>query len=1306
MDLIYSQTLKDKPVTRALYTQAYLAYTQQQLDPQYYNALLTILDLSGVKLQRVVPTKVGTFAANDSATSFASFLFIQLKAQHLRDSTAMREGFFRQLVILWGKYYRLSKVISNYLLQFELAKAKFCANNYYKLPLANTGYSRKQVKLIGVQAQEANLQVSDSDFVAEFLPFTDVRRVVSAYLWQKINQWYKQTYLLQDCQVSQRSLLLEQLITLISSPLEEPYEELSCSTEEKAFLRALTIKVAERALNTIRSVEELKEVFNLESLSQVEGNRSAYERQLQQLDFFAHYQDEDGIALFTHASLEFEEELAKLIPTESQDTSVEFFFKSYNLHLALSQAACKHSLTLETESLYQTLLTPELAQIRLQNMVYRPQESLTQLWDNLQAWDDFLTHDSFFIRNIPTTQRLQRTRTSKAIVNLYRNLDTLAQNKLLPPDRDNVVQVPAGNQASNFSLFIRQGMSLEENSFLTPSEQTSTVGDSTLIGTVPTTDTDTILALSLPYEQETNVLRWLIGKYQQGLEEVTAATPFYTKHVSSWLESLIALLETLTGGRKGITNQEFASLFAVGQSLSILIGGPGTGKTTTAFRMLFLELCLKALIKYDFSNPNLDLNQFANLQLLLVAPTGKAAAHLGDSIQAKALAVQKEFARLVTQSERERYASEQDVQVKTKEQALHLLSLVGLSKDAVINLVQLVLRSLAAVQGITIHSALGSKFDKAEGNYQGLTKYNADIVVCDEVGMVNLPMFNFFIHSFNLDTKVILLGDKNQLPSIGEGDVLATISAQVTNFEQAVGKEYKDYPYFSESEKLRIYSQHIAWQDTFTASYAPIVKAITGKGYSFSYWQQPTVADMIHELRRSFRYAANSAIALYAEYINANPTSQNLSDQQMVVKSELLEGVANLTATLKDNQVNTEDIGKETTDNTAISNIANNFVESEISKSLKLSPSKDVKSLSLHHLSFIGQLQQGEDKNAQFFSYQAVYQQWLQQLLTWCWQDQGRNLVTLREQKDYAINSFVMKRAEEVLSKHRELQIIFEQAIDYPLVVSNVDNDGAKVLYRWATWHSYVQKMRGELAVIRNKEICWLAGYGHFVQSLVLTRAAQAFADLAKVGEEYRNSWDNLESEGITKKETTSILLDLIEEKLPKAFDILKENRFLCPIRKGTMGVNELNMMMLQRGYFNSSNFRPIVITKNQKELDISNGDLALIVDTPQGTMAYFNRKDEKSHKYVSVPLTYINKYEYAFFTTIHKSQGDEFNHTYIVMPLEMTSFAASKSMLYTAITRAKKKLSIFAPDEFYLQDDFMDAERTTTLNYSWDIYL
>lgn len=134
---------------------------------------------------------------------------------------------------------------------------------------------------------------------------------------------------------------------------------------------------------------------------------------------------------------------------------------------------------------------------------------------------------------------------------------------------------------------------------------------------------------------------------------------------------------------------------AVESGVSVITGGPGTGKTT-------IIRCVLSVLKQH------------GLSVLLAAPTGRAAKRLSEST----------------------------------------------GEDAK-----------------TIHRMLELDFNAGKGNftYGDNKKLEADVVIIDEVSMVDSYLFYSLMRALQDGTKLILVGDKDQLPSVGAGNVLAEV---------------------------------------------------------------------------------------------------------------------------------------------------------------------------------------------------------------------------------------------------------------------------------------------------------------------------------------------------------------------------------------------------------------------------------------------------------------------------------------------------------------------------------------------------
>ena len=148
------------------------------------------------------------------------------------------------------------------------------------------------------------------------------------------------------------------------------------------------------------------------------------------------------------------------------------------------------------------------------------------------------------------------------------------------------------------------------------------------------------------------------------------------------------------------------------------------------------------------------------------------------------------------------------------------------------------------------------------------------------------------------------------------------------------------------------------------------------------------------------------------------------------------------------------------------------------------------------------------------------------------------------------------------------------------------------------------------------------------------------------------------------------------------AFAQLKKFRFLAATRLGEQGVininNTIEQALRKKGLISSSHElypgRPIMVTENHYGIGLYNGDTGLLWPDKEGKLqAVFPQND--SLRWLS--LGRLPKVETVYAMTIHKTQGSEFNHVALVLP-ENDSLVLSRELLYTAITRAKDKLSVF----------------------------
>jgi exodeoxyribonuclease V alpha subunit len=165
----------------------------------------------------------------------------------------------------------------------------------------------------------------------------------------------------------------------------------------------------------------------------------------------------------------------------------------------------------------------------------------------------------------------------------------------------------------------------------------------------------------------------------------------------------------------GFDEQRVAAEMALSQALTVLTGGPGTGKTTTVARLLALLAEQAALTGRH------------GPRIALAAPTGKAAARLAEAVGVEAE------------------------------------KLDTVDRDR-----------LAGLRAVTLHRLLGSRpgtsvrFRHDRGN-----RLPHDVIVVDEASMVSLTMMARLLEAVRPDARLILVGDPDQLASVEAGAVLA-----------------------------------------------------------------------------------------------------------------------------------------------------------------------------------------------------------------------------------------------------------------------------------------------------------------------------------------------------------------------------------------------------------------------------------------------------------------------------------------------------------------------------------------------------
>ncbi len=156
------------------------------------------------------------------------------------------------------------------------------------------------------------------------------------------------------------------------------------------------------------------------------------------------------------------------------------------------------------------------------------------------------------------------------------------------------------------------------------------------------------------------------------------------------------------------------------------------------------------------------------------------------------------------------------------------------------------------------------------------------------------------------------------------------------------------------------------------------------------------------------------------------------------------------------------------------------------------------------------------------------------------------------------------------------------------------------------------------------------------------------------------------------------------------ALEFANQMRVLTAVREGEFGSEGINFRISQKlnarakqgDWFHG---RVIVIDRNDYGLDLFNGDLGIAWETETGLRVFFVTSNGELRSFMP---KFLPPNRSAFALTVHRAQGSEFNHIALVLP-NIDRMVLSRELLYTAITRAKKSVEIFA-DETVLRDCIM----------------
>jgi len=158
----------------------------------------------------------------------------------------------------------------------------------------------------------------------------------------------------------------------------------------------------------------------------------------------------------------------------------------------------------------------------------------------------------------------------------------------------------------------------------------------------------------------------------------------------------------------------------------------------------------------------------------------------------------------------------------------------------------------------------------------------------------------------------------------------------------------------------------------------------------------------------------------------------------------------------------------------------------------------------------------------------------------------------------------------------------------------------------------------------------------------------------------------------------------LDEPDIQQALKKVNRLRVLCAVKDTPQGVDAINrriekILRQKAGLRPNQPFyqnRPVMVTSNNRQLNLFNGDVGILRADESGVMrAWFEAADGSLR---SVLPGFIGSMETAFAMTIHKSQGSEFSEVLVLLPEKSQSAKMlTRELLYTAVTRARDKVII-----------------------------
>jgi exodeoxyribonuclease V alpha subunit len=173
-------------------------------------------------------------------------------------------------------------------------------------------------------------------------------------------------------------------------------------------------------------------------------------------------------------------------------------------------------------------------------------------------------------------------------------------------------------------------------------------------------------------------------------------------------------------------------------------------------------------------------------------------------------------------------------------------------------------------------------------------------------------------------------------------------------------------------------------------------------------------------------------------------------------------------------------------------------------------------------------------------------------------------------------------------------------------------------------------------------------------------------------------------------------------EDVGEAVRTFEQTRVLAALQGGPFGVAELNRRIAERlqalGLIRGGedyHGKPVMVTANDYEVGLFNGDIGLLWRTTDDSLrAWFAFTGSELR---SVSVRQLPEHSCAYALTVHKSQGSEFDELLLVLP-PVESPVLTRELVYTGITRARKRVTIQGERQTFIQGCLRRVQRASAL--------